>query len=356
LFYEAHLLTLALLKLSGMKLLITPLLLCLLNPIVNATIRTVSNAISLPAQYTNMAAAMAASSNGDTLYVYGTDLDYGDITITQQLVIIGTGPFPYSKLNTQRTIFNSVLLSPGSDGSIIRGIYINISVATGNAQINNITLKNLGFGSFCRVYGNNWLIENCVFLTGNGNNIYFEFGPSSGITVAGCSFSGYINSNGKTVSNFVVNNSQFLYVGDSFAGSLTANITNNIFSKNATNGTSGAIYKNNLTCNGSTPLDNVFPNQGNVNSTATANSIFVSYSFGSGFSVAFDFHLPPGSPALGIGYVSGDAGMYSGSSPVTSSQNEFFPNLPVIQYMILNSTSVPQGGNLSVKLKTFKQN
>lgn len=329
---------------------------CISSNIANATIRTVSNSSGLPAQYNNMTAAMAASAAGDTLYVYGTDLDYGNIVLTQQLVIIGTGPFPYSKLNTQATIFNSIVLNPGSNGSIIRGIYVSTAVYTSGSAIDNITLKNLYVGDYARVFGNNWLIENCIFYSGSTDNIYFHFNNSSNITIQGCSFSGYINRNTQTVTGLVINNNQFLYTGDSFSGNITADITNNIFCKNATNGVSGGVYKNNLTCNGAPPISNIFPNQDNVSTALPATAIFVSYAFGEGFIVSRNYHLAPGSPAIGMGYISGDAGMYSGSSPVTSSQNEYFPNIPVIQYMILNSTSVPQGSNLSVQLKTFKQN
>ena len=336
--------------------LITLLLLCFTRNFINATIRTVSNSPGLPAQYSSVTAAMTASSNGDTLYLYGTDLDYGDITVTQQLVFIGTGPYPYSKLNTQRTYVSSFTLASGSDGTIIRGIFVAGILQTGSSAVNDITLKNLAIGSYCRIYGGNWLVENCVFLAGNNNNIYFEFGTSSSITIQGCSFNGFINTNSKGINNFIINNNLFIYQGNSFANGVTADITNNIFCKDATSGTSGGIYKNNLGCNNAGTIPNSFPNQNNVNSVASATAIFVSYTFNSGFDVSYDFHLAPGSPAIGMGFGGGDAGVYSGSSPVTSSQNEYFPNIPVIQYMILNNTSVPQGGNLNVKLKTFKQN
>ena len=58
---------------------------------VNATVRTVSNDPKAPAQYTGIQAAITASSNGDTIMVYGSATHYGNITLEREIVLIGAG-------------------------------------------------------------------------------------------------------------------------------------------------------------------------------------------------------------------------------------------------------------------------
>lgn len=337
-----------------MKMIFTILFSFIIVSFANAAIRTVSNSSGLPAQYNSLPAAITASNAGDTLYVYGTDIDYGNIALDKKIAIIGTGPFPFSKLNSQRTYINGITLTTSSDGSVLRG-FETYYIQT-DASVDNISIKNVSINNYLRIYGNNWLIENDVFTYNNGRVVYFEYNSSSNITIQNCYISGYISRNGKSVTGSIFRNNLFIGVGDAFSDNITADITNNIFCKNATPGSGSSVFKNNLTCNGVNAIPNTFPNADNVNSAAAANSVFVEYVYNEPFYLSRNYHLAAGSPAIGIAYGGGDAGIYGGSSPGTSSQNELFPNIPVIKYMLLNSTSVQQGGNLDVKIKAFKQN
>ena len=53
-----------------------------------ATVRTLSNTAFSPGQYTTFDAAHNASSGGDTIYVHGSNINYGNIVIYTPLVII----------------------------------------------------------------------------------------------------------------------------------------------------------------------------------------------------------------------------------------------------------------------------
>ena len=88
------------------KILLLALLMCIH---AHATIRTLNNNTPSPGQYTAWAAAQAASSAGDTIYVSGNNIaSYGNITVTKNnLTIIGTGYFPSSQ-NNDIAFFNSI--------------------------------------------------------------------------------------------------------------------------------------------------------------------------------------------------------------------------------------------------------
>ena len=62
-----------------------------------ATVRTLCNASYCAGTYTNFAAVQTASANGDTVYVQGSTIDYGSITITKSLTIIVLVIIPINK-------------------------------------------------------------------------------------------------------------------------------------------------------------------------------------------------------------------------------------------------------------------
>lgn len=61
---------------------------------VHATILTVSNSMSAPAQYNDLQTAVDSASVGDTLLVTGTGSSYGNITIDKPLMLVGAGYAP----------------------------------------------------------------------------------------------------------------------------------------------------------------------------------------------------------------------------------------------------------------------
>jgi hypothetical protein len=60
-----------------------------------ATVRTVSQNVNLPAQYTDINAAIGASAPGDTIYIHASPDAYNYyINLNKRLVIIGLGIIP----------------------------------------------------------------------------------------------------------------------------------------------------------------------------------------------------------------------------------------------------------------------
>lgn len=139
---------------------------------LQATVYTVSNDPSKPAQYTSPVTALAAASPGDTLYIYGSPNEYGDLAVDKSIVIIGPG------FNTRKEFFykakfrfidfpSGALSNLTVDGIVCQAFRLSSSAFT----YSGITLRNLivssgiasyvGSGAACGSSYTNWLIENC---------------------------------------------------------------------------------------------------------------------------------------------------------------------------------------------------
>src|SRR5258705_1694012 len=160
-----------------MKIITTLLVGCCINSMVSATILTVSNNATYPAQFSTVQLAVNAAIAGDTIYIYPSASAYAEVvTITKRLVIIGSGINPQrpSKLSSYVSTFN--LTSSAASGSVIMGINIYSDIVSGSDanHVNNLILSDcliIG-GAF---YGSNILIENCIlysnYPTGGGFQI-----------------------------------------------------------------------------------------------------------------------------------------------------------------------------------------
>ena len=94
----------------------------------NATIRTVNNNPGGLAQYSDLQAAINASSNGDSIYVHGSVNSYGNSeVIDKKLTIIGPGMSP-DKTTSLTAMVNFLgfynLNSYNCNGSVVMGLHI----------------------------------------------------------------------------------------------------------------------------------------------------------------------------------------------------------------------------------------
>ena len=80
--------------------------------------------------------------NGDTLYISGSSLNYGNLTFAKQLVVIGPGYFLDENLDKQANSASvktgGFSFTGGSEGTIVMGLDIGSQV---DIATNNITLK-----------------------------------------------------------------------------------------------------------------------------------------------------------------------------------------------------------------------
>ena len=165
-----------------MKTLLTSLALSL-TVAANATIFTVSNNPTIPAQYSDIQAAHNVAEAGDTLLVTGSGNSYS-LALTKRLHIIGPGwgTPPGMPAYMYQTIFNA-----GSEGSIMEGVQISYYAGIYAA---NITLKDSYIYQLnLNNTSTNLLVRNCVGF----RNIY-EIGQASGQVFSNCLFN-YLDSN-----------------------------------------------------------------------------------------------------------------------------------------------------------------
>jgi hypothetical protein len=64
-----------------------------------ARVITVNNNAGSPSTFSSLQAAIATAATGDTIYVQGSATDYGNISITKRLVLLGAG---YRPINPTR--------------------------------------------------------------------------------------------------------------------------------------------------------------------------------------------------------------------------------------------------------------
>src|SRR4051812_24067381 len=101
----------------------------------NANIIRVNNTPGTQANYSTIASAITAASVGDTIYLEGSQTNYGTITLNKRLIITGPGYFlndstanPHTLVNKYSAMVDYVNCNVGSKGSVIGGLEIPIYV------------------------------------------------------------------------------------------------------------------------------------------------------------------------------------------------------------------------------------
>src|SRR5688572_11382570 len=93
-----------------------------------ATVRTVSNTPSTLAQFSTIQAAIDASSDGDTVYVYGSPNTYTSFTILdKKIAVIGPGWSPDKDLALTANVSGCIIRNSAAggtpDGSELQGLH-----------------------------------------------------------------------------------------------------------------------------------------------------------------------------------------------------------------------------------------
>lgn len=309
-----------------------------------ATVRTVSNAVGQPAQYTTIQPAITASSPGDTIYVMGSGTQYSGATLDRPITLIGAGYAPPAP--AFGTNIYTVSLTAAGSGSRVMGIEVPyIFYQYGN----NVTVER------CR-------LENLYMGPGLSNNVirhcylaYADLGMPASALIANNIFhtSGYL-INSATSSLIITNN---LFIGYSvYALNAISNalITNNVFwgSTPVNASVTNCTFTKNITYQTN---NNVIPygsnagtgNQINVNPYFTnAPNIAVNY--------AYNYDLLPFSTGNNAGTDGTDIGTYGGVAPMPGLGG--VPRIPRVTQFDLQYSVVPQGGSLNVQVKAKKIN
>jgi len=322
---------------------------------------------------TTLQDAIDGVSPGDTIYVEPTPFSYGPATISKKVILIGAGYWheenESTSANNEKSIVGELIFNPGSEGSIVTGLYINSQYGYGGnfnlitINADNINLKrNFIFGEILsgggnsrvhlRINGNragllieqNWIKtdnETCthgILITGTANDIIIRNN-----FIHGSSNQFAIEQTSGSVSLIIKNNVLW--------GKLKTNnalyVNNILLTGTFTNGTGGLVANN--ICNAEQ-----FPVTNNNLRNVDMSTVFVNHtSF-----IDNGYHLKPGSPAIGAGFNGGNCGAFSydfgGNAYVLSGM----PNIPTIFEMNINNTIFPSNEFefLEVNIKARSQN
>jgi hypothetical protein len=326
----------------------------------NATIRTVSNATVSAGQYTTVQAAVDASVVGDTIYIHGSQTNYGDVTLNKRLVLIGAG---HSLTGTQfnfQTRLNYIYFSQGNSttlptGSTIKGISaFGVYGLGGSLPVNNIILERnyfSGYGGPTSILGTGWIFRNNFTSKLNINN-----------------FKNIIISNNVIDTYIAYSNQPSVIITNNIFLSLTylsevsyATVTNNIFinprslenypgPQNTWN-KNIMIYADPANYQTFPPANNT--GVGNLNTTDNQFTTTIPLNITLLDATKQDWILF----ATSIGYKYGtdgtDVGIHGGSYPMPNMTGA--PNIPQITSMDLQNSVIPISGTLNIELKARGQ-
>lgn len=334
----------------------------------NATIRTVSNSPSTTlAQFNTIQAAINASSSGDTVYVHGSPIGYGNFTITnKRLVIIGPGWSPDKTLPFTASV-GHITLTGNCSNSEIQGLVIR-DFATFSATSSTVNLRFIRnqvtseinitqesvtysgylfegnhFSSSGRIFANPFSIyQNFVFQ----NNVFFNSGFQ-------------IGRFGNALSTVLFNHNLWFGSGDVFLDCQSLLISNNIFvGRNAATGNSLSQFSNNITFNAgnNTPWasNSNTDNGGNVANQDPQMVAQTSVNAGTN-NPLLDFTIAAG-PANNTGGDGKDMGLLydaTGSLNWTNSRNSRIPR--IFSFVIANPVIQPNG-TLNITVEARKSN
>ena len=292
---------------------------------------------------------------GDTIFLEGSLVSYGEVNITKPLVIRGPGYFLFENQQTQSNKvpakINNLTFSPGSNGSIVSGVYINQYLIISESNIvveNNFIGESLYFMannlanikiaksiinagiiqySMCQpgAISNVIVSNNYIHTKTSGYTYDCAFGYLSGRTLMlGTNFSGIFSNNvfeGGTIESYNISYQNNIFITSPIYSIYSSSFTNNI-------------------CDG-TQLPTGNNNQQNVVMT----DVFVGASASS-----FDgkFILKAGSPSIGAANDNGDCGIFGGADPYMLSG---VSGPAIYEILMPNSGSPATGINITLKAK-----
>jgi len=360
-------------------------MLLLLVPVIsNATIRTVSNDINKPAQYSDIPAAITAAVIGDTIYINGTQYTYSDITITKKLVLIGAGFNVANQFNLNTAVNNIYLFKDAGtndgSGTVICGFKVgNIYLANGSLSINNIKLFRNQIGQI-NLQMINWAIYNNI-LTGaypygsiNGNN------NSSNVVIQNNIFAyGQNCINNFNQPSVVIDHNLFINLNGNSGGGVGALttltfsiITNNVFTSSSGTIVMGSItqstFNNNISV--SSNISSAVPTNSFLSNNNTGggnqvgvNPLFINVTDLNNYTSTFNYRLQTGSPGHNAATDGSDIGIYGGPYPFPSGgaigsgyDTSPLPPIPQINSVNIQNASVLPGTQLQVNVSATVNN
>lgn len=325
----------------------TSILFLFLFTSLGATIWTVDKNPNNNANYTDITTAITNANAGDTIYVAGHAIDYGNVTLNKELHLVGPGYFLDENPETnvwqvsaklERTVF-----SAGSNGSTLTGFYIFNQVAVYDSDI-TIRRNYIKYSS-----------DNTIDLENDLNGVviiqnYIVFSSSisgkDGIEIGS-------NTSCLIYNNFI----EITHLGYSITcgNTSSAQIYNNVIDGHIS--ISNSVFYNNILRDGAFSTnscdvqfnlcdENQFSSYNNNNQTnVNMSTVFV----GTGSTDGM-WQLAEGSPAIGAGFDGEDCGIFGGPAPYVLSGQ---PPIPAVYFLNVPGTgNNVQGLPVTIKVKS----
>jgi hypothetical protein len=299
--------------------------------VAHSTVLRVNNTPAIVVPYATLQDAYNAAANGDTIYLEGSEYNYGTIDIYKRLVIIGTGYFlnenPETQANINPSSISSVNYYTGSSGSKLTGLSITSSLYFSSTNLQDFVF----IRNFLNSVNSSYPVSN--FLVEQNFIPYGLNGQFENSTIRN-NYVGYFGASSINNTLAVYNN-----VMDISTTSTKALCYNNVLIGYA-NFTNCTLF-NNVCSETQVPAGN--GNQLNVD----MNDVFVCYTTCTGYSADARYHLKTGSPAIGAGSSGEDCGMFGGSNPYLLSGLPAIPAIYNFNYNFNNATI-----NVDMKVKS----
>ncbi len=319
---------------------------------------TVSNDGSGGAQFTTFQAAMDASTNGDTILIEGTNINYSVANLTKQLVIIGMG-FNPNKSNPRRAKLgsNQFQLHTVANGSTFYGVEFTSTVIffEGIANMDfEDCLFDLAFDCGNQP-ANNFVFRNCIFLSSEQDVNFSTNSANNNILFVSCVFNGRLEFNTNSAHSVTIDHC--LFFGDNFhcLSSARGQVIQNSIFMNTTDLTIGIntadehFNRNNTFTNNIGRLS-IDPNPAGNTSSGNLHDVdplFVSTGT-STYSFSSNYHLQLNSPAINAASDGSDIGPHGSTSHFSETGEVLIT--PIIRSLNINNTSVAPNGNLNVTI------
>ena len=311
----------------------------------SATVLCVNNSPGSTAPYTDLITAHAVAQTGDTIYVEGSNTDYGSLTVTKRLVFIGPGYFtaenncaPNSlsavvdRFELDRTAANDA--NSGAAGTTLLGLNFSVS----NLSYVDISVSNVTIAK-CYLRGDVRVQEADV----SDLHVIQNYCASSGVRASSLSpgLNNLVFANNIVEEDFrLVDNStgsihHNLFLDDrfeviSFSGEIRSNIATTTSTNNFTVSVTGS---GNLSHN--TAANGQFGTADN-NNIAPANLLLVGPN---GNSTDGQYQLLPNATQVKNNAHDGtDRGPFGGNLPYVLSG---VPNIPYIETFTTNTPNFP---------------
>jgi len=317
------------------------------NSFLFATIWTVDKNPNNNANFTEIIDAIDAAIAGDTIYVAGHNNNYGSITLTKQVHLVGPGYFldenPETNAWQVSAKLSSVTFNTGAEGSTITGFELPSYYIAVNC--NDVTIKrnkidynsSINFALFVAQDLNGIsIIQNYIKFTGNSSGA-ISVGSNTNCLI----LNNYIYSSLNYYAIKLLNNSSAQIFNNIIYGKVS--IYNTVFYNNILR--AGVFTSSSSDVSNNISDENQFGTGNNNQSNVDMTTVFLMEGSTDGM-----WQLKDGSPAIGAGFDGEDCGMFGGPAPYVLSGQ---PPIPAIYYINVPGTgNNVQGLPVTIKVKS----